>query len=118
MIEWLRIQIESWIEYRRVERKRRTTCESCEVLKQQLITVNEQNRILLNKLTEKPEIIQTVAPEITRPHAIPWSVKRQELQKADRELAEKLKREKLAEITPTTELEKEVLTAELKTEVK
>lgn len=105
MIEWFRIQIESWIESRRQEKIRRNTCESCENLKNELALAHRLHEMVFNKLTEKPEKeVERPLSNVTRPTSvrIPWSVKRQELEREDRIQADKLKREKIEE------LEKEV----------
>lgn len=104
MINWIKIQFESWIEYKRALRERKLTCNSCEVLKLELSRSNERERILLDKLTEHPDVpVDRPAPEITPRKFIPMSVKRQQLEREDRVLADQLRKRK------TDELEKEVI---------
>ena len=67
-------------------------CSSCETLKQQLEIANYEKRELLNKLI-KPEPIQVEQPDFSqmRPKAVPWRVRREELEAEDRKRAQLLK---------------------------
>jgi hypothetical protein len=93
-------------------------CESCETLKMQLEIVNHEKQKLLDKLLAPP-VMETVAQpvrEITAPVNIPWAVRRQILEREDREKA-KLIREAPVPIT-TEELEKELDVATSAREIK
>lgn len=115
MIAWLKIQFESWIEYRRLRRTLDRQCEACEVMKIELAKAHNLNKELREQLFTKSEpIVETVAPQITRPAALPWSVKRAQLEKESRKQADELRQRRTAEINkttdaPLTELEKEVI---------
>jgi hypothetical protein len=81
-------------------------CQSCETLKQQLEFQNQLIRELSNPIPIPVEV-NTEKFEPIKPKFIPWSVRRAQLQKEDRTLAEKLKKEKEAEIT-ADDLDKEL----------
>lgn len=69
-------------------------CQSCETLRQQLDIANYEKKVLLEKLLFKPEPVpeRTVAPEpVNRPVGVPWAVRRQMLEREDREKARSLK---------------------------
>jgi len=68
-------------------------CETCEVLKMELSLAHIQNEKLLNSIIVKPESIEfnTSSPEAILPKYIPWRVKQQELERADRIKAQELK---------------------------
>ena len=89
-------------------------CVSCETLRQQLEIANYEKRELLNKLI-KPEPIQIEQPDFSqmRPKAVPWRVRREELEAEDRKRAqlikEKEKELKAGVVSETVdELEKEL----------
>ena len=117
MINWIRIQIETWIESRRFNKALERQCPTCEVLKMELAKAHQLNKELREEMFRKPEPVTVIqqAPSITRPHALPWSVKQRELEKESRKQAEELRQKRQAEIdktmaeTPTDTLEKEVL---------
>lgn len=94
LLNWYR----QWIDIRTELRLRESElnpkiCDSCETLKSQLEIVNFEKQKLIDKLLEKPEPVkEVVAPQITRPVNIPWNVRRQMLEREDREQA-RLKRE-------------------------
>ncbi len=87
--------------------KQQTQCESCETLKHQLEVSNFEKKQLLDRLLEKPapEVIKEPVP-ITRPHNIPWNVRRQILEQEDREKARLLR--EAAKPISTEDLEKEL----------
>lgn len=64
-------------------------CKSCETLRQQLEIANYEKNELLHKLLKDPEPIpvQNEPVKITRPRMLPWNVRRQILEKEDREKA-------------------------------
>ena len=90
------------------------SCQTCEVLRAQLESCNNERKELLSKLLNKDipkeaeshEIFQPITPQY-----VPWRVKLQMLEKEDREKA-RIMREKaveLAEVQPVIEkLEKEL----------
>ena len=67
----------------------KTVCKSCETLRTQLEAVNYEKTQLLSKILKEPEpIIEAKeGPKITIPKSIPWGVRRQLLEKEDREKA-------------------------------
>lgn len=103
---WIRIQIEVWLETRRELQRQKYVCDSCENLKMQLSNQNQ----LINKLLEKPEVIEQHATNqgipVTKPMGIPWSVQRQRIEQESRKRADDLLKNKKEEIT---DLEKQVL---------
>ena len=69
-------------------------CQSCETLKQQLEIANYEKGQLLNRLLKEPEKIPEVTeapPMKVMPRVVPWQVRRQMLEKEDREKARLLK---------------------------
>lgn len=111
MWNWITLQFESWIEYRRSLKERKKLCNSCEILKSELEFANRDRDRLLSRLLERPEKeVEKEPVQITKPHRVPWAVKRQELEREDRKLAAELLKNKGKEIT-TDELEKEVVNA-------
>jgi hypothetical protein len=84
-------------------------CETCEVLKQELALAHNRNEKLLNSIITKPEVPveQGDTPQAIMPKYVPWSIKRMELEKADRLKAEELRRNFAK--TEVEDLEKEVL---------
>ena len=63
-------------------------CETCEVLKQQLNFVQQQNQYLLNKLLipsdSVDKLVESEEPKPLVPKYIPFSIKRQMLEEEDR----------------------------------
>lgn len=89
------------------EREDSLVCKSCETLKSQLDIANHDKERLLNRILAKPESEPVREPvEVTRPQNVPWNVRRQMLEREDREKA------KLMNLAPkpisTEELEKEL----------
>ncbi len=72
-------------------------CQSCEPLKAQL----EAQNLLIRELTKQPETPAELKKETPQPitNHIPWRVRREQLQAADRRRAEELIKNKEAEIT-------------------
>lgn len=72
---------------------RNNVCESCEYLKIQVEKLQNQNKELIDKLTEEPKppaIPEQVKVDI-KPRHIPWNVRRQMLESEDRRAAAVLK---------------------------
>lgn len=113
LLDWYK----QWLDIRKSAREEEKPCESCETLKQQLEIANYEKEKLLNRIMEKPEPERTTAPEpqAVRPKMVPWHVRRQMLEREDRERA-RLMREapktdkEIAETAKTdvAELEKEM----------
>ena len=84
-------------------------CNTCEVLKMELALAHNQNEKLLNSIIrpEPTPIVETETPRAIMPKHVPWHIKRAELEKADRQQAERL-RENFTK-TEVEDLEKEVL---------
>lgn len=92
-------------------------CQSCEILKHQLELANLQIDKLVNKITEKPEVVvrNDSPPIMTKPKMIPWAVRRQMLEAEDRAKATAMRNAGQPDINETTtekedvaELEKEL----------
>ncbi len=62
----------------------KSVCNTCEVLKMQLAEANQREKLLLEKLF--PPDLNEVVPEVepVPPQYIPWRVKQQQLEQADR----------------------------------
>ena len=91
LLNWYR----EWLEIRASVKQEDKPCESCETLKMQLATVNQQNEKLLARLMEKPEPIpeRIIAPEpVTRPVVMPWRVRQQMLETEDKAKAAALRK--------------------------
>ncbi len=94
-------------------KKEETICQSCETLREQLAIANYEKSQVLNKLLKDPEP-PTEKPvfEPTKPKMIPWNVRRQMLEREDREKARALrsaaKPDAETEKKSTEELEKEL----------
>lgn len=74
-------------------------CDSCEVLKEEINYLRLQNQKLLETITNKPkEEVRTTAPVPITPRVtrVPWAVKRQQMEQNDREKAEKMRQESIA----------------------
>src|SRR5881396_624639 len=67
-------------------------CQSCETLRKQLEITNHNNELLMNRLLPKEESVNKEPVEITRPKTLSWAVRKQMLEREDRERA-KLMRE-------------------------
>ena len=120
MFHWLRELLEIKYEFR--EKRTKLThevvaeekiCQSCETLKQQLELANYREQQYLNKLLKDPEPDKTEAPiPVNRPKMVPWNVRRQMLEREDREKARALrnapKPDSELDKKSTEELEKEL----------
>lgn len=87
-------------------------CETCEVLKMELALAHSQNTKLLDSIIHIPDKTadSQFIPEAILPKHIPWRVKREELERADRLQAQAL-REHFTKVE-TTELEKQLEVSE------
>jgi hypothetical protein len=120
MFHWLRELLEIKYEFR--ERRTKLTrevvteekvCQSCETLREQLAIANYEKSQVLNKLLKDPEpTAPPVFQEVSKPKMIPWNVRRQMLEREDREKARALRSaaqpDVAAEKKSTEELEKEL----------
>lgn len=73
-------------------------CRTCEALRESLHHERALNRELLNKLLNKDAPVvptESARPEPIEPKYTPWNVRRAQLEKQSRVLAEKLETEKL-----------------------
>jgi hypothetical protein len=97
-----------------LEVKEQKVCSSCETLRQQLEISNYEKKQLLNRILEKPEpIAEKEPPEITRPRSIPWNLRKQIMEREDREKARAMKEAAKPDSAITVEeLEKEMKVAE------
>lgn len=91
-------------------------CQSCETLKTEVARLTADNERILNTLIEKKGL-ENFQPEKTPvmlrpPSAIPWNVRRQMLEREDRERAKILKNAPKAETTDVSDLERELNIAE------
>lgn len=120
MFHWLRELLEIKYEFREKRTKlthevevEEKVCQSCETLRQQLEIANYREQQYLNKLLKEPEVPVAQAPiEVSKPRMIPWNVRRQMLEKEDRERARAMqhaaKPDAVADKKSTEELEKEL----------
>lgn len=72
-----------------LEKQDAKICASCEILKEQISIIRQENRRLLESLTankSSPEVIQQ-KQELKPSTNIPWAVRRQMLEREDREQA-------------------------------
>lgn len=80
-------------------------CESCETLRQQLELANYEKQQMLSKLLNKESpapIIESQPIEVSVPKMIPWNVRKQMLEREDREKARSLRNA----AAPDSEIEK------------
>lgn len=92
LLNWLRQYKQIKSEYEKPK-----FCESCETLKLQLSIANEEKKQLLNRLLEKPEPEQRPDVSELKPiqtAQVPWNVRRQMLEAADRRRAQDLHQKK------------------------
>lgn len=103
----------------RDEAEQSRVCDNCEYLKIQIAKLQQENERLLNNLLDDSPKVQTIEQSETpinlnTSRFIPFSVKRQELESKDRQIArsqaEELKKNHNKNIE---ELEKEILTARI-----
>ena len=84
------------LEQRELDREVASVCKSCENLKMELAKAHQLTDRMLEKLTEKPELGNTLPQEqeprrILQPNQIPWGVRRQKLEQDSRIEANRLK---------------------------
>jgi len=106
MINWIHHLFNPHCEHCREEREESRVCPSCETLKSQLESVNHEKNKLLDRLLTPPVVETVVQPvrEITAPVNIPWNVRRQMLEREDRERAKLIQNAPI----PTETLEREL----------
>jgi hypothetical protein len=106
MFNWYR----EWLQIRKEAR----ICESCETLKHQLEVVNYEKKQLLDRLLEKPAVVEQPKEPIaiTKPSHLPWAIKRQMLEAEDRERARLLREAPKPQSTEELEKELDIATAE------
>lgn len=112
-MKWLHKLLNPHCEHCLDEEREARICMSCEQLQAENARLIRQNEILLARVMERPESTteRTNAPEpapVLKPR-MPWAVKRQILEKEDRETAKKMKEAaKPDNAISTEELEKEL----------
>jgi ribosome-binding ATPase YchF (GTP1/OBG family) len=114
--EWLNIRATysaSKLNLAREKHEDETLCQSCETLKHQLEIANIERTRLIERLLEKPEkLVESGSPiEISKPRMVPWNVRRQMLEREDREQARLMRNAPKPESETTesiAELEKEM----------
>lgn len=116
MFQWLHELLEIKYEFR--ERRTKLTrevviedkvCQSCETLRQQLEIANYEKQKLLDKLIKEPESTPIIeGQKITIPKMIPWNVRKQMLEREDREKARSLRNAAIPDVKTIDELEKEL----------
>lgn len=90
------------------------SCTSCETLRQQLALANQENSRLLDLIIVKNQpVIEKVdnQPSISLgPKTVPWRVRQQMLEQADREMAATMARNKVeaGPVSSISDLEKEL----------
>ena len=85
-------------------------CETCEFLKLELYKAQDLNNRLLERLLEKPVVPIEVEHELPQPigsQYVPWHVKKQQLERDDREKFKAIQDAK-TEYKNVDQLEKEV----------
>jgi len=92
MFKWL----EELYEIKRRNREQALYCPTCEALKVELAAERREKEMLLRKVlspNQEPEIESTPAPQPFIPKHRPWKVIQQELEKKDKEEAERIMKE-------------------------
>jgi hypothetical protein len=94
LLNWYREYLE--IKSERESKKRELNyCSACETLKLQLAIANEERKLLINKLTDKPEVIEdkpnTNELKPIMPNRMNWNTRRQLLEAESREAAKLMK---------------------------
>lgn len=84
LLDWYR-------DFLRIREER--TCQNCEYLKTQIEIERQFNKVLFDKLTNKPSDIPVPVEnkELIKPKFVPWRVKRQILEQEDARAAQVLK---------------------------
>ncbi len=105
-MNWLHRLLNPHCEHCAVEK----ICPTCEVYKTQLDIANQEKLTLLNKLTASPEpiVVESQPPQMTRPRYTPWRVKQQQLEDADRKVAERLRQNAPKPSPEVEKIEKEL----------
>jgi len=104
---WIHRLFNPHCEHCQEEREDSKVCESCETLRRQLEISNFDKNKLLDRLLEKPgPESKPELREVTRPQSIPWAIRRQMLEREDREKAKLMAQ--APQPIPTEELEKEL----------
>lgn len=98
---------------KRTDRELSSVCQSCEILKVELSNMRREKEILLQHVLNPPAATApepVSEPELIRPKHIPWRVKQQELETADRQQAARIMQEFKAKVNPVNieKLEKEM----------
>ena len=119
LLKWYKELLD--IKYERSARKRDLEfCSACETLKLQLAIANEERKMLISKLTDKPEVVE-VHPDTStlkpiNPKHMNWNVRRQMLEAEDREAA-KLMRQKKEETKSDSKTDKTLTIHEIEKEL-
>jgi hypothetical protein len=98
-----------------LERQDNRICQSCETLKTEVARLTADNERLLNNIIEKNTISKTSGETpvmLKPPSSIPWNLKRQILEREDRERAKLMKEAPKASETRIEDLEQELGIAE------
>ena len=107
---WIHQLLNPHCEHCHDERESAKVCQSCETLKGQLENVNFEKDKLLARILERPNVETSTQPErtITVPTGnIPWAVRRQMLEREDRERAKLMRDAPVAKVS-TEDLEKDL----------
>lgn len=84
-------------------------CKSCDTLREEVHRLIRENDRLMDIVVDRNKVQEVKEPEFHEPIRLtnykPWRVKQQELEAAERQRAEELRRKR------TTELEEEVINA-------
>lgn len=98
LLDWYRQFLNIRTEFRQKRAEvviEETICKTCETLKEQMSILNHEKEKLLNRLLERPEVeperIEAPEPQAVKPRMVPWNVRRQMLEREDREQAKILK---------------------------
>jgi hypothetical protein len=105
MATWVHRLFNPHCEHCKEEREDSRICSSCETLRLQLEISNSEKRQLLERILEKPVVVNSTGPvEMTKPMNVPWNVRRQMLEAEDRVKARLMREAPI----PTEDLEKEM----------
>lgn len=89
----------------------KSICQSCETLKMEVARLTADNERLLNGILDKttePKDSKVAPPMLKLPTTMPWAVRRQILEREDREKARILKDAPQPDKVDVTDLEKEL----------
>jgi hypothetical protein len=90
MINWIHKLLNPHCEHCKDEERDEKVCNSCEILKEEVAHLRNENRRLIDSITTKPEVeeIRTQAPvPISPKRTVPWAVRKQMLEQEDRQKA-------------------------------